>query len=364
MKTDRTENIWTEKDFESYRSGEMSNADKHSFESDLLDDPFLSDAYEGYMSSARQWSTEALNEKWANAKRVDVVKPSSKGIVGPLLMGLAGVFVIVIAWSLYQQAEIDRMSAKLNQSLVENQNVAELYRDSLDILEIELAQNIIESEEIGPEITKSEQAEIKVFEQEISKRTAPPAPIDRLGVDSFSEKRSQYIEEPVPAVFYLQDLKLADYRSNYGEELFLRGDFITGTEAIYETQKNELRQIPEILMLDYSSIMNEAMVRFNERDYRNTLVILRRIEKKHPNDVNAAFYGGLCYYNLGKWSYADKRFRRAWAHHRKVFDQEAEWYLALSLRKQEKFSSSEAILKTIVDKEGFYAEKARALLAL
>ncbi len=45
-----------------------------------------------------------------------------------------------------------------------------------------------------------------------------------------------------------------------------------------------------------------------------------------------------------------------------VFDQEGEWYLALSLRKQEDFERANVILEGIVEKEGFYAEKARALL--
>jgi len=142
------------------------------------------------------------------------------------------------------------------------------------------------------------------------------------------------------------------------------GDFLHGVEAVYEADSEEMRQTSEIRTVNYESIMTTALSQFEKRDYKATLLTLKRVFKKHPNDVNVAFYSGLSYYNLGKWEKANRQFRRAMAHPQRVFDQEAEWYLALSLQNQEKIAHSQTILKRIVEKEGFYAQKARALLGL
>ena len=52
-----------------------------------------------------------------------------------------------------------------------------------------------------------------------------------------------------------------------------------------------------------NDILNDAMKDFEENNFKAALKSYRVILEHYPQDINAYFYGALCYYNLGK---ADK----------------------------------------------------------
>ncbi|NNC82532.1 MAG: tetratricopeptide repeat protein [Flavobacteriales bacterium] len=362
---DNHSGIWTEEHFKAYRQGRMNELDAQRFEQDMLDDPFLSEAFEGYVLASGQLSMADLQSKW-DQRGGDSLGTTGQGfgVTGPLMVGVVIAGLLYFSVSTYQQDGLDEMATQLEENLEEGRRQVAMYEDSLTIMEIQLSRTIDQTQEIIPSQTKVDQQELQRFEEERILRREAPDPIRPKGVDSSHRETDSSIQIPRPDIFYLSDFKLADYRGDYGTEYFLKSDVLSGTEAVYEAQDNELRQIAEIHTVDYEQMMAEIMQLFSSRDYKRALVLLKRVESKHPNDLNVAFYGGLCYYNLGRWDRATKYFRRAMTHPRKVFDQEGEWYLALALKQQDKDASAQSILQGIVDKEGFYAQKARALLGL
>lgn len=351
---------WSPDEINDYVLGRLDPKMAHQLEKDMMDDPFLQEAVEGYELGGGGLDAGGLNRKWdaQNQGAAD----SGQGILGGVAVGTVVVLALGIAWTIFQHKEVDLMAEQVQEAMVESRELEVNYEDSLQIMEIQLAIPIAEKEEIKAVQTILEQEEIKKLEVQQREEEGIIEPLTPLGVEDQKKTIEKKIISPEPEIFYSHDLKLADYRSDYKEELFLKGDFLGGTAAVYEREDNSLTQIAEIQRVGYEELMAEAMLKFAQRDYKPALVLLTRLEKKHPNDVNAAFYGGLCYYNLSKWKKADVRFRRAQNHPRKVFDQESEWYLALSLLKQMKNDRAESLLKEIVENEGFYAEKAAVLL--
>ena len=78
--------------------------------------------------------------------------------------------------------------------------------------------------------------------------------------------------------------------------------------------------------------------------------------------MNAHFYGGLAYFNLNRQKKAASYLSVAQKHDLSVFDQEAQYYRALSLIKAKKISAARYVLKNIVDKDSFYSSQALELL--
>lgn len=354
---------WSVKDLNDYALGKMNPSRRQDLESEMLDNPFLEQAVQGYVASEGMLANAGLNHKW-DAIQGETDSVTVAGIYAPLAIGAGIIIVLGIAWTFFQKSEVNEMAEEVQESMLETINLQEFYADSLYYMDIQLARPINEKEEIKPEIAIKAQSELKVFEQELRELREGPSLLQPFGSDSVNEVLGKELKTSVPEVFFVYGLKLADYREDYEDELFFQGDFLSITAAQYKHENKGITQVSEIKRVAYESIMSEAMMNFSRRKYKETLVILTRIEKKHPNDVNAAFYGGLCYYNLSKWQKADLRFRLAKNHPRRVFGQEAQWYLALSLIRQQRIDKTELILKEIVKNKGFYAEKAAVLLGL
>jgi tetratricopeptide (TPR) repeat protein len=353
---------WTASQLSDYINGRMSVGDVHRLERDMLDDPFLDEAVEGYIGTGTGPDMQVLEEKWKARKTAG----NGGSILSFIALGVAVLAFIAIGTMLFQETEIEGMADHVSQSMEETRVQGQIYSDSLEVMEIQLARIIVADKEIRPEATKEAQSAIKQQEEireEQEQRMAPPKALPPLGFDSILDKQDKkVVKEPKPEVFYLHDFKLADHRPEYETELYIQGEWMSGTAARYEREQNGVIQIPDIVQVDYEGILSEAMAFFANRDYKSCLLVLKRIEKRHPNDANVAFYGGLCYYNLSKWSKADVYFRRALSHPIRVFDQESRWSLVLSLIDQEKFERARYHLRIIIEEREFYAERAQRMI--
>lgn len=364
METDYQIGSWTAQQISDYVHGRMANADAHRMERDMLEDPFLSDAVEGNSSVGVGPDMDSLERKW---KVKSDAKSGGNNVLSSVAIGIVVLAVIGMGVMFFQQREVQDMALEVGEAMEETRALEQVYADSLEVMEIQLAHVIVAEKEIRPEETRQAQAAIKEIQEAESQhenqvRLEAPDALKPLSYSNEVAQDELEVKEPAPKLFYLHDLKMADHRAEYEDERYIQGEWMSGTAAKYERERNGTAQIPDIVQLDYEGILSEAMTYFAQRDYKSALLVLKRVEKRHLNDANVAFYGGLCYYNLSKWSKADIRFRRALDHPSRVFDQEARWYLALSLIDQKKIERARYHLRSIIDKDEFYASRAKELL--
>ncbi len=166
---------------------------------------------------------------------------------------------------------------------------------------------------------------------------------------------------------YLLDLKVIDYTEIYeNQEEQNRRLHTTGVDAKYANKKEKMEragsdeQVIDSVM--YIDVLKESLASFKTGAYEKSLEDFSIILRKHPDELNAKFYGGLAYFEMGDYESALKNFDFVIEHPIPVFNPESEWYKAQSLVRLGNLKMAKDLLEKIIIEKGFYAEKARQLL--
>lgn len=168
-------------------------------------------------------------------------------------------------------------------------------------------------------------------------------------------------------VAYLHHFLVVDYSDLYAAGVVkevIQHDLNTSTPVWLENKNddvNDINQKPivQTVHVPYLEFLENAQLKYKKNQYKNSLKDYHRILKQHPQDVNALFYGGLCYYNLNKPERAIQYFDNAINNSVNTFQQEGEFYKALSLLAGNKFGQGTGLLQKIIEQEGYYAEQAK-----
>jgi tetratricopeptide (TPR) repeat protein len=114
--------------------------------------------------------------------------------------------------------------------------------------------------------------------------------------------------------------------------------------------------------IPYHEYIKKTIGIFATGNYNKALYRFEEILDSYPDDVNANFYGGLCYFNLGKIEKAKLCFKNCVDHNFLNFTEEAEWYLAKCYLAEGNKEAAKTLLTKIANTKGFYAEQAGKLL--
>lgn len=164
---------------------------------------------------------------------------------------------------------------------------------------------------------------------------------------------------------YLMDFKLIDYRAyrSKPEITTKQMTVLSGTSAgngieIESTDESKWKTID----IPYHDYIQQTMDQFRLGNFKQTLSRTQYILEFYPNDVNALFYGGLCYYNLNEIDQAIEAFNSVLNNPFGNFDEEALWFLANAYELQQNKAKSREIFQSIVAQKGYYAKQAEKML--
>jgi tetratricopeptide (TPR) repeat protein len=164
---------------------------------------------------------------------------------------------------------------------------------------------------------------------------------------------------------YLNELKSVDYRSiREDKPIQLLQELPLGTPANQE-DKEKSKSIDEELItkkIDYIDYLKQSQWLFSKNKFKKALKRYLIIIEQYPEDVNAHFYSGLCYHNLGQYEKAITHFDQSYSISLGNFREEALWFKAKAFLKQGKQQNASTILKSIEEEGGFYSEEAGKLL--
>ena len=168
-------------------------------------------------------------------------------------------------------------------------------------------------------------------------------------------------------VTYLLDLKVIDYTEDYESTIEKKKTvYNPGLNPRYSNKRHKVQQRKleeEVLdSVTYIEVLEESLVDFKAGNYKNTLDNFAIILKEHPEELNARFYGGLAWFEMGKYKKALRNFNFVIEHPINVFNPESEWYKAQTLLKMGQAEQAGKVLIKIIEEKGVYAEKASALL--
>lgn len=176
--------------------------------------------------------------------------------------------------------------------------------------------------------------------------------------------KDEIIYSNVPLI-YMKNFLLVDYSKIYITPPTIEHLELTGTSAALANKDDELNEMYDsdihTVVITYKDYLRETQELFEKHDFKGALKRYKTILSKYPNDLNAHFYSGLCYFNIGKYNKAIEHFKIAKNHPYNTFQVDAEWYLAKTFCRLGN-SNCEEHLQKIIEDGHYYSEQAKQLM--
>ncbi len=169
---------------------------------------------------------------------------------------------------------------------------------------------------------------------------------------------------PNAPVVFISNLKVTNYRLYY----FKRNEAIdlsvnTGLSAQYENNASvEHTVLSKSNAYQAHRIIQKAMRLFSGKNITNCIEELNLLYNFNNDDANAQFYLGMCYFQTGKYNFAQNYFQKNLDNENNIFHQESEFYQALCLLNLKQNDKAVEQLQHIVANKGFYATRAQEAL--
>ena len=159
---------------------------------------------------------------------------------------------------------------------------------------------------------------------------------------------------------YLQDLLVLDYRHYRTKPKIELNPILNGVPASYE-QNLKKETIENELDLSYMNFLSKTLEYLNKAQYEIAANRFEIVLRKFPDDVNALFYGSICYYNLKKYSDALLQLQKLAYSKFTNFRQDQEWYSLLCYKAIKNKKEFERMKIKIIDGQGFYQIRAKEM---
>ncbi len=331
------------KDIDKHLSGdhELNSAELENFEKEAI---------EGWRSSSsRKVSMKNLDRKFAHSD------------FGWWIAGSISVLGLV-AFFYFNPFSSTIISSQTNRT-VENKN----YIEETDLFIAEKYDTLIEDEGDNKKEIKLLQV-IQEYQPTIFKegKVEEPIVIEKLPIlevkPNLNEKPLSISTKRKIKEIYLSNFKLVDYRVLRSKpKIETRQLDLTGTAANKEHKNTEDNNEPVWRKVDvpYYDFIEKSMYILNKNEMKKSLARFEVILTTYPDDINALFYSGFAFYNLGDYDQSISYFSKVIKSEIANFDEEAMWYLGLSYEKKGDNTRARNIFLTISRSTSYYADQAK-----
>lgn len=344
-----------------YYQGELSPAERNALERRALEDPFLKEAMDGFDENP-----ESFSQFYNRHKNQLNTKKNYTLLIGALV--LLAFFGVTTLLNRQSQTISNPTMAENTTSIDTISKNQEIMDDEYEVLptEIETLVFIPEKELISAEEVVRHQTKITEPEKTENITIEVNEPIDITEEYTIQpENWHKKGQESIP-ITYLYNLRVVDYRemTRENQEITYKRYDLGGLPANMEGENQSNTDLIESeVIVPYHLYLTKSMSFFAGRNFKQALNRYLLILEQYPEDMNALFYGGLAYYNLGKYQKSIAFFDQIISSEIPVFKEEALWYKAKSyLQLDEKIKASQ-ILEEIIAKGGFYTKDAIDLKA-
>ena len=344
----------SKENFKQFFENTQVNSDQREFSNSFNKDEFETEAAQGYKAFPG-----AIKDVGSIDKKIHSLVSSKRKILRIKRIVLVSIPIIISIFIIFNYS---------HKPIKENKNTPSLSNDShkINIInrEIEQAQLIPEKEQITSLKATHEQKKVAVFEKEM-----PPALIDKLQAISIKGNLGNDIKSVNPdehyaymPTQYLYDLKVIDYTNIYRKGIKKLISDGGSLDPKFENRQNinsSLSNEDISTSVSYMEFLNNAMGKFSSNQFKEALKDYIYILQQYPDDQNAHFYGGLCYYNIGLYENSITFFNSVLESNTVTFTQEALWYKTLSFIQNNQFEEAETLLNKIIEAKGFYSAQAQ-----
>lgn len=341
--------------FKQFFENTLVNSDQREFSNSFNKDEFEAEATQGYKAFPG-----AIKDVGLIDKKIHSLISSKRKILRIKRLVIVSIPIIISILIIfnYSHKPTNENRNTLTSLSVDSNRINTINR------EIEQAQLIPEKEQITSIKATHEQKKVAVFEKEM-----PPELIDKLQAISIKGNLGNDIKSVNPdehyaymPTQYLYDLKVIDYTNIYRKgikKLISDGGSLDPKFENRQNTNSSLSNDDISTSVLYMEFLTNAMGKFSSNQYKEALKDYIYILQQYPDDQNAHFYGGLCYYNIGLYENSITYFNSVLESNMVTFTQEALWYKALSFIKNNQFEEAETLLNKIIETKGFYSAQAQ-----
>ncbi len=349
----------------------------HELEMKSNDDEFNQDSMEGWgsinkdVNSAMSSLDSKMKQHLSTAE-----KPSSDKSSILLFLGVFCIAMIILIFYTYKGNRLNDVKSEVvsaekkeyqSESNIEKLNEVSSVENQLNEVDEYIA--IEKAEQITKEQLKRKGLAIETKNENLIEddskiqsliKTLEPKNLSE--VPTAENERLSYASAPE---VYLNELKSVDYRGiREDKPIQLLQKLPIGTPASQAEKENSGNIEDELITkkIDYIDYLQESQWFFSKNKFKKALKRYLIIVEQYPEDVNAHFYSGLCYHNLGQYEKAITHFDQSYSISLGNFREEALWFKAKAFLKQGKQQNAKSILKSIKHEGGFYSEEAGKLL--
>jgi tetratricopeptide (TPR) repeat protein len=370
------------KEFEAYLTDRMMSAEKSKFQSKLQDDPFASEALEGFSMLETNKKVLDLLEKTNELVLIKTgVKKKSKSIQISTFKIVSIAAVLTIAFGGFYL---------FNQYLSNRAYIAEADVISEDVLDLSesAAEPIVE--EIANEEEDLKHAEISVAaKREAIQKENSPKSIDRVHATPTQAEVSK--PEEVTKVFAVVSEKEALVKkeeiqekhvvSKVESDNVVSGNKPTSTanaptsssSAVASSSKTTQQQTPPKPIVKTHEVLDdpepetitpfdEGLEHFKNNNYTEALKYFSESVRSNVRVTEAYLYSGLCYSRLNQNSNAIKSFDVVIRDSKSPFVDKAKWHKAETLMKMGGKAEAKIILQELIDKNSQFKTAAKELI--
>lgn len=227
------------------------------------------------------------------------------------------------------------------------------------------------------ELPKNEQISVRTVQKDFEEQKITPEqknePNAQTQVEELPVKPLEptvKAEKPTRVVIfgkeiYLSDMKVLDYRAYRSRPVIPTKQIVlTGTpadqgETRSNTEENYEWKTVDVPYIDY---LEKSMEIFSRGNNKKALARFEEILRSYPDDLNALFYAGLCYFNLGEYDKSLAVMNSCYESKYANFREESHWYMAKAHLAKGNKETAESLLKEIRSQEGYYSKQAEKLL--
>ncbi len=346
-----------------YYAKELTAKERHALELRADEDPFLRAAMDGFDENHGSFDT-------FYAKHKKALQPRSGHVA---MIALSALLVLLLVTVIYTKKRETSTTASLTMSNLKQKAVDTTYLvlNEIEVLSaaIDSLTPIPETEQITPKIIAKNQENLANTEQKKEKNDYIVIDeIFAIDPDYKTEKEQwnwyKHQNTAIPTD-YLYGLKVVDYRElkRDNDQIKYKRFELNGVTADLENETSANELIEKEVEVPYYIFLTKTMSFFESSNYKAGLSRFLVILDHYPDDLNALFYSGLSYYNLGKFDNAITYFKKIEALDLEVFNQEARWYEAKCYVQLNRKKEAALILEEIIMKGGFYVTDAIDLKA-
>jgi len=340
-----------------YLQGKLNDSEVIEFEKAMLEDDFLRDAVEGYKKAG----TSPIDLIQIDNKFIIQNKKKTKRLFGIIFSGIAATLIIIATTIMitsrnHNFKELNVITQNINDSIIDIEN------DSVYV-----SQYITETSK-DPNISNLELGDIPIYTTELRPLISEPTSISENFEPLYTNK-NLIIENTIPKkdlnkyyrfmsnsnYFYLDNYKVVDYR-------FLKRDIKTIIEIpsnrdIRENiDPNYIKETTEYYYVDF---LEKALLKLSDKRYSEAIEDFNLILENYPDDQNAIFYKGICYYETNKNFQSLRFFETTLSSNINTFHEDAQWYKSLIYKREKQYEIAHKILEEIVNENGYYGVQAK-----